>query len=420
MQLIADLHIHSRYARACSKDLTLENLERYARLKGIDLLGTGDFQHPRWRKDLDTLTEDQGLLRSAGGFPFLLQTEISLAFTQGGHGRRVHLLLLAPDLATADQVIEALKRRGRVDYDGRPIFGFSCIELVEMMRAISHEIEVVPAHAWTPYFGVFGSKTGFDTLADCFGDQTKHVHAIETGLSSDPAMNWRLSMLDGIQLLSFSDAHSFWPHRLGREVTMFEVKDLRSEQILRAIRTGDGLVRTIEVDPAYGKYHWDGHRDCNIVLSPDESRRHQKICPACKRPLTIGVEHRVTDLADRPPGTRPAGAKPFTSLMPLSEILALATGTQPFSRGVQERHARLVAAFGNEFRILLDTPQAAIAQTDPQAADLITRIREGKVTIRPGYDGVYGEPVLDPASGARATPKRAGPTQTSLTHFGSA
>ena len=238
MRLIADLHIHGKYSRGCSKDLTLQKLEEWAKVKGIGLLGTGDFTHPDWIQHIKgTLKEDgSGFLRSESGFPFLLQTEISLIYSQDNKGRRVHNIVFAPSLEVAAQITEALKKRGRVDYDGRPIFKIPCPEFVEMMKEISGEIEVIPAHIWTPWFSLFGSNSGFDSLKEAFQEKAKHIHACETGLSSDPEMNWRLSQLDNIALVSFSDLHSFWPWRLGREATLFDIKpDYKS--LIKAIKT---------------------------------------------------------------------------------------------------------------------------------------------------------------------------------------
>jgi len=367
-------------------------------MKGVTLLGTGDFQHPLWNKELKTLQDDgTGILRNANGFPFLLTTEIANIFTQDGKGRRIHSLIFAPNMDIVDQITETLGKKGRLDYDGRPIFGFSCIELVEMMREISTDIEVIPAHVWTPWFGIFGSKSGFDSLQDCYKDQTKHIHAIETGLSSDPAMNWRLSALDDITMVSFSDSHSFWPWRMGREVTVFDFKELSYQNILNAIRTRKGLVQTIETDPAYGKYHWDGHRACNVSLEPKQARENRNLCPKCGRPLTIGVEHRVEELADRPVGFQPKNTVPFRRLIPLSEIIAAVVGAaQPFSKKVWEEYYKLQKIGDTEFDILLETPIEKLKEAvHDKLADAIIKTRDGTITIQPGYDGVYGFPVFD-------------------------
>ena len=322
MRVIADLHIHGRYSRATSKAITLTNLAQYARMKGVHLLGTGDFTHPEWRKEIGTLQEEEGILRTSDNFPFILQTEISLVYTQAGKGRRVHHLILAPSLEVADAITDFLKTKGRVDYDGRPIFGLSSIELVEELHNINPDIELIPAHIWTPWFGVLGSKSGFDSLKECFEEKTKLIHAIETGMSSDPAMNWRISSLDNITLLSNSDMHSFWPWRLGREATIFDLKKLTYKKILQGIRQKEGMKSTIEVDPGYGKYHYDGHRNCGVCLSPEQSKQQNNCCTVCGKPLTLGVEHRIEELADRAQSYIPKNSIPFKSLLPLSELIS--------------------------------------------------------------------------------------------------
>jgi len=397
MKIIADLQIHSRFSRATSKAINLENLEKYAKIKGVNLLGTGDISHPLWLKELkDNLTEDgSGILRSKSGFPFVLQGEISNIYTQDGKGRRIHNLILAKNFEIAEQIQEALKKKGRIDYDGRPIFGFSCPELVEMMKNIDEKIEIIPAHIWTPWFSLFGSMSGFDTVEDCFKDQTKHIYAIETGLSSDPAMNWRLSQLDKYTLVSNSDAHSFWPWRLGREANVFDI-ELTYDNLISAIRTGTGLEYTIEVDPNYGKYHFDGHRNCNTCLSPKESLKNNKICPVCKKPLTIGVLNRIEELADREEGYQPKNTIPFKSLIPLSEILSHFLKTSVATKKIWQEYYNLVNNFESEFDVLMDSKKEDLVKvTDEKIADAIINVREGKVHINPGFDGVYGKLIFN-------------------------
>ncbi len=397
MKLIADLHLHSHYARATSKELNLANLEKYARIKGLGLLGTGDFQHPKWRQEVKTELEESssGILTSRTGFPFIWQTEISLIYTQDGTGRRIHHIMLAPSGEVAEQISAALGRKGRLDYDGRPIFGFSSIELVDLMMAISPDIEIIPAHAWTPWFSIFGSNSGFSSIKECFQDRADKIHAIETGLSSDPPMNWRISGLDRIALISNSDSHSYWPWRIGREANIFDLKELSYKAIIRAIRNRE-LAATIEVDPAYGKYHYDGHRLCNVCMTPKEAISSSNICPKCRKKLTIGVLHRVEELADRPEGYKPENAVPFYSLIPLSEIIAEVTGIGIASNKVWKTFNDLISRFGTEFNILLDAKYEELQETvGEKLASAIIANREGRLTIQPGYDGEYGKPVFD-------------------------
>jgi len=397
MKIISDLHIHSRYSRGCSKDLGIDNLVKYARIKGVNLLGTGDFTHPEWIKEVkEKLSDDgTGVYRTKDGFPFVLQTEISLIYSQGGKGRRVHVIVLAPSLDVVGQITDELKKRGRVDYDGRPIFKISCMEFVEMLNKISKDIEVIPAHIWTPWFSLFGSNSGFNSVKEAFGDQLKNVHAIETGLSSDPQMNWRLSQLDNMQILSFSDLHSYWPWRIGREATILDLDELTYKKILHAIRTGEGLHGTVEVDPSYGKYHEDGHRNCDVCLSPSESIKLKGICPKCHRPLTIGVHHRVEELADRPEGYVRKDAKKVYSLMPLHELLANVFGKGMATKKMWEEYYKIIK-LGSEFEVLMNVPyDKLLSVTTEKMARAIIKNREAKLTIKPGYDGRYGVPLFD-------------------------
>jgi len=396
MRIIADLHIHSRFSRATSKELNLENLEKYAKIKGLNLLGTGDFTHPLWLKELkNNLTEENGVLYSKSGFPFILQGEISLIYTQGGRGRRIHNIVLAPSFEVVEQINDALLKKGRLDYDGRPIFGMSCIEFVELMKGTSPDIEIIPAHVWTPWFSLFGSMSGFDSVEECYGDQSKHIHALETGLSSDPAMNWRLSFLDRYSLVSFSDSHSFWPWRIGREATIFDIK-LTYKNLINALRTKDGLTATIEVNPSYGKYHLDGHRNCGICMTPKESLQNRNICPVCKRAVTIGVLHRVEDLADREEGFKPEDSKPFFSLIPLHEILTKLVGAGISSQKTWEVYNTLIEKFEDEINISLSIKKEELMKAvDEKIADKIIENRKGNIRIQPGYDGEYGYPLFD-------------------------
>ena len=395
MDIISDLHIHSKFSRACSKNLVIKNLEKYGKIKGVNLIGTGDFTHPKWIKEIkNELTEvdNSGIFQTKTGFNFMLTSEVSLIYTHHGKGRRVHQVLFAPNLEVVEQITDYLLTHGRIDYDGRPIFKIPSPEFVENMMQIDKKIEVIPAHIWTPWFGMLGANSGYNSIKECFDDQIKNVHAIETGLSSDPGMNRRLSELDNIQLLSFSDSHSFWPWRLGREATLFSMKKLTYDNILKAVRTGKGLKETIEVDPGFGKYHFTGHRNCGVNLSPKEAIKLRNICPVCGKPLTIGVEQRVEELADR---KKPKNAPPFKKMIPVSELLSLHYKAGIATKKIWEKFNALSDG-RSELDILLNMEKEKIAAiTDDKFAEIIMKNRAGKIEVVPGYDGVYGIPIVD-------------------------
>ncbi len=397
MRILADLQIHSRFSRATSPSLNLTNIEKYARIKGLNLLGTGDITHPKWLTELkNELKEDgSGILTSKSGFHFVLQGEISNMYTQDGKPRKVHSILMARNFEIVEQINSALLKKGRLDYDGRPIFGFSCIELVEMMKDIDDDIEIIPAHVWTPYFGIFGSMSGFDSIEECFKDQSKHIYAIESGLSSDPAMNWRLSNLDKYTILSSSDAHSFWPWRLGRECNIFDI-EWDYDNLLQAIRKRKGFTETIEMWPQEGKYHYTGHHLCNVSLSPKEALKLKNICQKCKKYLTVGVAQRVEQLADRPEGFVLQNAVPFKNIISLSEVIAGTIGGEIQSKKVWEEYYKLVNEFGNEFEVLLSAEENQLKQiVSEKIARNIIRNRNQKIPFNPGYDGVYGVPIFE-------------------------
>jgi len=385
----ADLHIHSRYSRATSQNMTIEEIARNAKIKGLDILGTGDFTHPLWLKEIKKKLAEEDGIYDYDGVKFIPSGEISLIYNQGEKTRKIHYLLLAENFSVVDQINEFLDKKGRRDYDGRPIFGFSSIELAEQLMSISNDIEIIPAHAWTPWFAIFGSMSGFDSVEECFQEKAKYIHSIETGMSSDPALNWRISGLDKYTLISNSDAHSATPLRLGREANVFELKKTNYKNIINAIRTGKNFLFTIEVNPAYGKYHFDGHRNCNVCLSPKESKNKNSICPVCKNKLTIGVLHRIEGLADRPENYVPKEHVPFKSLLPLEEIISFIYG---YSKKVKEIYSKLIDEFNNEFNILLNAEKGGIKKiTGEKIADMVIRNREGKIKVSPGYDGEYGK-----------------------------
>jgi len=404
MRFIADLHIHSKYSRATSRDLNPENLWKWAQLKGISVVGSGDFTHPQWLKELKEKLEpvDNGLFSLKKAFEtdeipescrsdvsFMLSAEISCIYKKKDKTRKIHSIVLAPGFSAAEKINDRLKQIGNLHSDGRPILGLDAKELLKIVLDISPDAMLIPAHAWTPHFSVFGAASGFDSLEECYEELTPHIHAIETGLSSDPPMNWRLSALDNITLISNSDAHS--PSKLGREANIVDT-DISYASLTAALKTRKGFVGTIEFFPEEGKYHYDGHRACDVSLTPKESIRHNNICPVCGKKLTIGVMQRVEKLADRDEGFRPQGAPSFHSIIPLTEVIGEALSVGPSSKKVAAVYFNLLNALGNEFRILLDTPLDDIeAASSSRIAEAIEKMRSGDVSIAPGYDGEFGK-----------------------------
>jgi uncharacterized protein (TIGR00375 family) len=401
MRVIADFHIHSKYSRATSKEMEVETLARWAKKKGIALLGTGDFTHPTYFAELRSKLVPSGnslfqLKKEDQGIRFMLTTEVSNIYTQNGKVRRIHNLIFAPSFEVVEAIRSKLGNLGKLSSDGRPIFSFTSKELVKMILDISADCLIIPAHAWTPWFSIFGANSGFDSIEECFGEMSSHIHAVETGLSSDPEMNWRLSALDAITLLSNSDAHS--PNRLGREANAFDCA-LDYKEIVEAISKKDRkkLLFTIEFFPEEGKYHYDGHRQCGVIFSPSQTKANQYLCPNCHKKLTVGVLHRIEELADRPEGFIPRNAIPSIHLIPLEEIIAEAMGVRVGTKTVENEYGRLVERGGSEFQILLDaTPDELTSFVSPNILEGIIRMRQGKVSIVPGHDGVYGKIALFP------------------------
>ena len=403
MPFVTDLHIHSRFSRACSRDLTPENLWRWAQLKGIRVVGTGDFTHPHWLAELkDRLepAEDRLLTLKRRFRPvdlpescrsdvaFLLSGEISCIYSSGGRTRKVHALVFLPDFTAVERLNGALGKIGNLKSDGRPILGLDVKTLLQMVLDASPNGMLVPAHAWTPHFSLFGTATGFDSLEECFQELTPHVFAIETGLSSDPPMNWRLSQLDNITLISNSDAHS--PSKLGREATLFET-DVGYDAIMAAIKTRRGFAGTIEFFPEEGKYFADGHRECGVRLDPRETMDRACLCPVCGKRVTVGVLHRIERLADRPPGRRPDDAPAYRSLIPLVELLGATLRVGTGSKKVARAYFDLLEKLGNELRVLTESsPDDITLAGHPGLAEAIRRMRNNEVNITPGYDGAYG------------------------------
>lgn len=404
MKTIADLHIHSRFSMATSKEGTPENLDFWARKKGISLIGTGDFTHPVWREELKErlVSEGNGLYRlrdvyvkeESRKFPgegtrFVVSGEISSIYKKNGKTRKVHNVILLPSLEAADAMAQRLEKIGNIHSDGRPILGLDSHDLLEMMLDVCPEGILIPAHIWTPHFSVLGAKSGFDSVEECFEELAPYIHALETGLSSDPAMNWRISKLDRYQLVSNSDAHS--PSKLGREANLLDI-DCSYEGLYRAIQTGEGLEGTVEFFPEEGKYHFDGHRKCGVSLSPVEAERLGGICPVCGKKLTMGVDHRVEQLADRAEGFVKKDGKKYESLVPLPEVISACMGYSTASKKVQGCFEQMIQTLGTEFDILRNVPSEDIKScAGERIAEGIENVRTGNVKRIPGYDGEYGK-----------------------------
>ncbi len=393
-RIIADLHVHSGYSRATSKDMNVAAMAKWAKKKGINLLGTGDFTHPIHFANLKAALKQSGnSLYTTSAEPsvfFMLTAEISSIYSFKGKARRIHNIIMAPSLETAEKINSALQKRGNLSSDGRPILGTPAKDLLKIVLDISEDCLFVPAHAWTPWFSVFGSKSGFDSIEECFDEYSKYIYAIETGLSSDPEMNWRLSALDKITLLSNSDAHS--PGKIGREANVFNC-EMDYFKILNAIKKKDKtrFLYTVEFFPEEGKYHYDGHRLCNILFSPEETKKQNSICPVCKKSLTVGVMSRVDELADRKQGFIPENAIPSKHMVPLEEIIGDAFNAKANTVKVKREYERLTGS-NTEFEILLDLPETELYRiTDRKIAEGILKVRAGKINIIPGYDGVYGK-----------------------------
>ena len=438
MNIIADLQLHSKYSQAVSNKLNIEELCRWAMVKGIGLLATGDWTHPLWIREIkEKLVETgNGTLKlnpnfqfsNSKQFPlskfeninshfeslpshpeFLLATEISSIYSQGGKVRKVHNLLWAPSLSVVDRIVAALLKRGcNLSADGRPIVGLSSIELSELIFEIDETCMIIPAHAWTPWFGMYGSKSGFDSIEECFGKYADRIYAVETGLSSDPAMNWRIAGLDHRAIVSFSDAHS--GPKLGREATVFSVGELSYRAIRDAILSktnkGNHIVCTYEFYPEEGKYHWDGHRNCNHRQTPETTRKNGTTCPVCGRGLTVGVEYRIDQIANRPvvapvPTTDEYGVRwmhhpdrkkpPYISMVPLLEIISETLKVSTSSKKVLAMYDTIVSSLGDEFTVLLRSTHEEIERVSEKAlADAVCKVRAGDIVIDPGYDGVFG------------------------------
>ena len=408
MTYVADLHIHSRYAIGTSRHLTLEALAGWARLKGIDLLATGDFTHPRWLQEIRTRLAERGDgLLELDGVKFVLGTEVNCVAPQGGRSRRVHVLVLAPDLQAVERITVALAASGNLEGDGRPTLRLSPRDLLSVLLEIDSRCLMIPAHLWTPWFGLYGSKSGFDSLEECFGDLAGHVYAVETGLSSDPAMNWRVKSLDHVSIVSFSDAHS--PANLGRELTVFEGRP--SYAGLADSLMEQRIAYTVEFFPEEGKYHHSGHRKCGVRLTPAETEANGARCPKCGRPMTLGVMQRVEELSGREVNIcvdsdgivrGDNGRPPFRRLVGLRQIISEALGVGPKTKKVDRAYFDLVSELGGELNVLTHASASEIGRTSGnRIAEGVRRVRAGKVSIEPGFDGQYGSVSVWPDSRGR-------------------
>jgi len=396
MEVIADLHLHSRYSRAVSPQMVLPEIAKWAARKGINLVGTGDWTHPLWFRELKEKLEEvkEGIYqlkdKSSQVF-FLLSTEISSIYSQGGQSHRIHNLIFAPNLAVVEEINNKLRSYGvNLLSDGRPITGLSSQQICEIVFSVSNDCLIIPAHIFTPWYSLYGSNSGFDSMKECFGEFADQIKAIETGLSSDPGMNWRIAELDNRSLVSFSDAHS--PQKLGRESTLFDLEVNFNYQQFKEALTNEKIISTIEFYPEEGKYHWTGHRACQVKQSPEQTKKLGSICPVCGRKLTIGVMHRVEQLATRPADFQPEKRPSYKMLVPLMEILAEVKNSGISSQNVQDEYLRLTTEFGSEFNFLLKTSLEEIKKAGGERlAEGIDKVRRGDIFIDPGYDGIFGK-----------------------------
>ncbi len=395
MKIIADLHIHSKYSRATSKEMNIPEIVHWAKLKGISLLGTGDFTHPGWLQELKSyLRQVSDCTYEYNEVKFILTTEVSNIFYRKGKNYRIHNIIIMPDFDSVERLNNMLKNFGDLVIDGRPILSLDCISLVEIVYSITDKALIVPAHAWTPHFSLFGSLSGFDSIEECFGKYSYLIKSIETGLSSDPKMNWRLSKLDDITLISNSDAHS--PQNLGREANVFNVsenKDLYTEVIdIIKKKNKNKFLYTIEFYPEEGKYHYDGHRFCKVCWSPKETKSNNYICPVCGKRVTVGVLNRVNTLADREEGVAPENAISYKNVIPLMEIIADAFGSGKGTQKTLNEYLYITTQVGTEYDVLLEMPEEEIKRKiNPTVVEGILKVRANEVDIFPGYDGEYGK-----------------------------
>lgn len=401
MKYIADLHVHSLYSIATSKNSNLEGFYTWANIKGINVVGTGDFTHPAWFSELkDKLIPcDNGFFKlkylpeiprefelNSDNIHFCLTSEISSIYKKNDRTRKIHSIIFSPDLETAKKISDKLSEIGNIRSDGRPILKLDPKNLLEIIKDQSPDAHLIPAHIWTPWFSLFGSKSGFDSIEECFEDMSQYIFALETGLSSDPEMNWRWSALDKYTLVSNSDAHS--PQKLGREANLFDT-ELSYYGMFNALITKNGFTGTYEFYPQEGKYHFDGHRKCNIVLHPEDARKLNYNCPVCGKILTLGTLHRLIKLSDRKKAVNLSG-KEFKYQIPLKEILSEIHNVGYNTKKVNHKYSEIISRFKNEFNFLFDTPLDEIGKYDIKLSNAVNKMRTGDVVAEPGYDGEFG------------------------------
>ena len=402
MKIFADLHLHSKYSRGCSKDLNLGNLNYHAKLKGLNLLITGDFTHPIWFKEIFQELEEAGdgvyKLKNESDVYFLLGGEISSIFSRGGIVKRIHYIVILPRFDLVEKLNKKLSLYSNLSSDGRPVLGIDVIDFMKILFDIYEKAIFIPAHIWTPWFSLYGSMSGFNSIYDAFNDYVNYITAVETGLSSSPQMNWRIPELDNISIVSFSDSHSPQPHRLGREVTCFEVEKLSYDNIYKAMKNPDEknkILMTVEFFPEEGKYHYDGHRLCKIKFSPQESKKNNFLCPVCGKKVTIGVMSRVEELAQRPNNFLDPNRPSFKMTPPLLEILAQVYKSQVTTKKVWEKYLELIKKYGSEINILMGNyDKQKFKEEEPLIFQALEKIDRGEIILEPGYDGEYGKVII--------------------------
>lgn len=390
MRLIVDFHIHSKYSKATSKYSDLNGLSKWAKIKGINLLGTGDFTHPAWFNLLkNNLNECCEGIYEYNNQKFILTVEVNNIFERNNKTHKIHTIIISPSLEVSEQINDVLSKYGNLNENGRPTLFLSPDQMVEEIIELNKEVQFIPAHVWTPWFSLYGSKFGVNSIKEAFLDKARNVVAIETGLSSDPMMNWMVSETDNYTIISNSDAHS--PKNLGREVNIFELKEISFKSIINILETRKGFIKTYEFYPQEGKYFWDGHRLCNISMPPEESEKFNNICPVCKKNLTLGVMHRIMTLADRPYGFKPNNAIPFQRIIPLQQIINKVLKISSSSKKVEDEYFRIIRYFGSEFDVFNNPLDKLILATSKEIALAIHKVSKGEVYWKPGFDGVYGD-----------------------------